>query len=42
MLFRSAEGTEFAYTGEDGEEHNYTITYDASTKIWSVMQETET
>ena len=35
-----AEGTEFAYTGEDGEEHNYTITYDASTKIWSVMQET--
>ena len=37
-----AEGTEFAYTGEDGEEHNYTITYDASTKIWSVMQETET
>ena len=32
-----AEGTEFAYTGEDGEEHNYTITYDASTKIWSAF-----
>ncbi len=36
------EGTEFTYTGEDGEEHNYTITYDASAKVWSVMQETET
>lgn len=36
------EGTEFVYTGEDGEEHNYTITYDAAAKVWSVMQETET
>lgn len=36
------EGTEFAYTGMDGEEHNYTITYDAAAKVWSVMQETET
>lgn len=33
---------EFIYTGEDGEEHNYTIAYDASSKVWSVMQETET
>ena len=33
---------EFIYTGEDGEEHNYTIAYDASAKVWSVMQETET
>lgn len=36
------DGTEFAYTGMDGEEHNYTITYDAGAKVWSVMQETET
>ncbi len=36
------DGKEFAYTGTDGEEHNYTITYDASAKVWSVMQETET
>ena len=34
--------SEFTYTGADGEEHNYTVTYDASAKIWSVMQETET
>lgn len=33
---------EFVYTGEDGEEHNYEIVYDASTKVWSVKQETET
>lgn len=37
-----ADTEEFAYTGEDGEEHTYTIAYDASTKVWSVMQETET
>ena len=34
--------TDFVYTGEDGEEHNYEITYDASKKMWSVNQETET
>lgn len=33
---------EFAYTAMDGEEHNYTITYDPSAKVWSVMQETKT
>lgn len=33
---------EFIYVGEDGEEHNYPITYDASAKVWSVKQETET
>lgn len=33
---------EFVYTGEDGEEHSYTITYDAGAKVWSVRQETET
>lgn len=33
---------EFVYVGEDGEEHNYPITYDAGAKVWSVKQETET
>ncbi|MDE7009135.1 MAG: ABC transporter permease [Lachnospiraceae bacterium] len=33
---------EFIYVGEDGEEHNYPIAYDASAKVWSVKQETET
>ena len=33
---------EFVYTGEDGEEHSYTVTYDASAKVWSVQQETQT
>lgn len=33
---------EFIYTGDDGEEHNYTVSYDPSAKVWSVMQETET
>lgn len=37
-----ADGTEFTYTGTDGEEHHYTIAYDASAKVWSVMQETKT
>lgn len=32
----------FSYAGGDGEEHEYTITYDASTKVWSVNQQTET
>lgn len=36
------DAEEFIYTGEDGVEHNYTIAYDASAKVWSVMQETET
>lgn len=34
--------TEFVYTDEDGETHTYEITYNASTQVWSVMQETET
>ncbi len=33
---------DFIYTGEDGEEHEYTITYDPSTKVWSVKQATAT
>lgn len=34
---------EFVYTDPaDGQEHNYTIAYDASAKVWSVKQETET
>ncbi len=37
-----ADAKEFVYVGEDGEEHNYEITYDASAKVWSIMQETET
>ena len=34
--------TEFAYTGEDGEEHTYEIVYDAAANVWSVKQETLT
>jgi len=34
--------TEFFYTGADGEEHAYDIVYDASAKVWSVTQETQT
>jgi peptide/nickel transport system permease protein len=34
--------SEFIYTGDDGEEHAYTISYDASAQVWSVNQETET
>ena len=37
-----SDTTEFIYTGEDGVEHTYEITYDASKQMWSVMQETET
>ncbi len=37
-----AGSEEFTYTGEDGEEHKYEIVYDASAKVWSVKQETET
>ncbi len=33
---------EFAFTDTDGEAHEYTITYDASAKVWSVRQLTET
>lgn len=37
------DAKEFVYTDPaDGVEHNYTITYDASAKVWSVQQETET
>ena len=36
------DATEFTYTGEDGEEHNYKIVYDASAKVWSITQETLT
>lgn len=32
----------FVYTGEDGVEYEYPITYDASKKTWSVLQEKET
>ncbi len=33
---------EFVYVGEDGEEHSYSISYDASALVWSVKQETAT
>lgn len=32
---------EFDYTGDDGEEHSYTISYDPSAKVWSVIQATD-
>ena len=37
-----SDTSEFVYTGEDGVEHTYEITYDASKQVWSVLQETET
>ena len=37
-----SDTAEFIYTGQDGVEHTYEITYDAAKKMWSVMQETET
>ncbi len=33
---------EFSYTGEDGVEHTYPISYDASAQVWSVKEETKT
>ena len=33
---------EFVYTDPDGTQHTYRITYDATQKVWSVQQETET
>ena len=33
---------EFVYTGEDGEEHTYTVAYDGLAQVWSVMQATVT
>ena len=33
---------DFYYTDEDGEEHEYIITYDPSMKVWSVKQATVT
>ena len=38
----NADSKEFIYTGEDGVEATYTITYDASQLVWSVLQSTET
>ncbi len=37
-----ADTDEFVYADAGGEEHTYAISYDASTKVWSVKQETET
>ena len=38
-----AEDSEkFLFTDADGVEHEYSITYDAATKAWSVLQATET
>lgn len=34
--------TEFNYTGEDGETYEYILSYDATSKVWSVNQEKET
>lgn len=33
---------EFKFTGEDGEEKTYEITYNASSQTWSILQATET
>lgn len=38
----SGDVTEFSYTGEDGETHDYVIAYDATAMVWSVQQESET
>ncbi len=38
----NADAEEFVYTGEDGVEATYTITYDPAQKVWSVLQSTET
>jgi len=37
-----ADSADFVYTGEDGETHEYKITYDATAMVWSVQQATET
>lgn len=37
-----ADETEFVFSDEDGEEHTYELSYDASAKVWAVIQETET
>ena len=34
--------TEFVFADENGEEHNYKLTYNPSTESWSVMQSTPT
>ena len=36
------DGTEFTFTDEDGVTAEYTLTYDASTDSWSVLQSVET
>lgn len=33
---------EFVFNDENGEEHTYELSYDASAKVWAVIQETET
>lgn len=37
-----AGGEEFSYTGEDGVLQEYTIEYDATSKVWAVKQGTDT
>lgn len=38
----AADQTEFVYTGEDGEEYTYKITYNADAQNWSVLQSKDT
>ncbi len=38
----ATDDPEFVYTGPDGEENTYYISYDGGTKVWSVKQETRT
>lgn len=38
----AADASEFTFTGEDGEEHQYNISYDATAKVWSITEGTAT
>ena len=38
----AADAKEFDFVGEDGEEHHYNISYDATAKVWSITEGTET
>ena len=38
----AADEKEFDFVGEDGEEHHYNISYDATAKVWSITEGTAT
>ena len=38
----AADAKEFDFVGDDGEEHHYNISYDATAKVWSITEGTET